>query len=51
MRGSTLFVAWNMSTSDTARPGRFDPLRDVRDAFRADGTHAVMVKLTYWLSR
>jgi hypothetical protein len=51
VRGSTFFVAWNMSTSDTARPGRFDPLRDFGDAFRAAGTHAVMVKVSYWLSR
>jgi hypothetical protein len=51
VRGSTLFVAWNMSTSDTARPGAFRPLRDLGDAFGADGTQAVMVKMTYWLGR
>lgn len=51
VRGSTLFVAWNMSTSDTSRPGAFSPWRDVGDAFRAPGTHAVLVKASYWLSR
>jgi hypothetical protein len=51
VRGSTLFVAWNMATSDTARPGMFQPLRDLGDTFGADGTHAVMVKMTYWLGR
>jgi hypothetical protein len=51
VRGSTLFVAWNMATSDASRPGEFRALRDLGDAFRADGTHAVMIKLTYWLSR
>ena len=51
IRGSTLYVAWNMSTSDTSRPGAFSPLRDVGDAFRAPGTHALMVKASYWLRR
>lgn len=51
IRGSTLFVAWNLSTSDKTRPGVFDPRRDLASAFRADGTHAVLVKVTYWLSR
>jgi hypothetical protein len=51
VRGSTLYVAWNMSTSDTSRAGEFAPLRDFRDAFRAPGTHAVLVKVSYWLSR
>jgi hypothetical protein len=51
VRGSTLYVAWNMSTSDTTRPGVFTPWRDVGDAFRAPGTHALLVKASYWLSR
>jgi hypothetical protein len=51
VRGSTLFVAWNLATSDASRPGVFNPARDLRDAFRGAGTHAVMVKLTYWLSQ
>jgi len=51
VRGSTLYVAWNMSTSDSSRPGVFTPFRDFGDAFRAPGTHALMVKASYWLSR
>lgn len=51
IRGSTLYVAWNMSTSDAARPGLFSFSRDLRDAFRAPGTHAVLVKVSYWLGR
>jgi hypothetical protein len=49
LRGSTLFVVWNMSTSDDARPGEFSPLRDFGSAFGADGTHVFMIKLNYWL--
>ncbi len=49
LRGSTLFVVWNMSTSDNARPGVFSPLQDLGSAFGADGTHVFMVKLNYWL--
>jgi hypothetical protein len=51
LRGSTLYVAWNMSKTDDTRPGVFNFSRDFRDAFRAPGTHAVIVKLSYWLSR
>ena len=51
IRGSTLYVAWNMSTSDDARPGVFSFRDDLRDAFKAPGTHAVLVKVSYWLSR
>ena len=51
LRGSTLYVAWNMSTTDDTRPGVFNFSRDFRDAFRAPGTHAVIVKVSYWLSR
>ncbi len=50
MRGSTLFVVWNMSTFDNARPGEFSPLRDFGSAFAADGTHVFMIKLNYWLA-
>jgi hypothetical protein len=49
LRGSTLFVVWNMSTLDLARPGIFTPLRDLGSAFGADGTHVFMLKMTYWL--
>ncbi len=51
LRGSTLYVVWNMSSSDDARPGRFSPLRDLADSFGADGSHIFMVKVNYWLSR
>jgi hypothetical protein len=47
--GSTLFVVWNRSASDESRAGWFSPLRDVRSAFGADGSHVFMVKLNYWL--
>ena len=49
LRGSTLFVVWNMSTFDNARPGVFSPLQDLGSAFGADGTHVFMVKMNYWL--
>ena len=49
LRGSTLFVVWNMSTFDAARPGVFSPLQDLGSAFGADGTHVFMVKMNYWL--
>ena len=48
-RGSTLFLVWNMSTFDDARPGVFAPARDLADTFDADGTHVFIVKLNYWL--
>jgi hypothetical protein len=51
LRGSTLFVVWNMSNFDDTRPGRFSPFRDLGDAFRGDGPHIFMVKLNYWFSR
>ena len=51
LRGSTLFLVWNVSTFDLARPGVFEPWRDLGDAFRADGTHAFLVKMNYWWSR
>ena len=50
LRGSTLFVVWNMSTFDDARPGVFSPLQDLGSAFGADGTHVFMVKMNYWFS-
>jgi hypothetical protein len=51
MRGSTLFVVWNMSRSDESRPGTFSPLRDLGDTFGGAGPQIFMVKLNYWLSR
>ena len=50
VRGSTLFVVWNMATSDTERAGMFSPGRDLGSAFRAPGDHVFVVKLNYWLS-
>ncbi|MBM3778702.1 MAG: hypothetical protein FJW23_10775 [Acidimicrobiia bacterium] len=51
VRGSTLFVVWNMSASDAARPGVFSPWRDLGGALGADGTQALLVKVNYWWSR
>ncbi len=51
LRGSTLFLVWNMSTLDTSRAGEFSLLRDVQSTFGADGTHVFMVKASYWFSR
>jgi len=50
LRGSTLFVVWNMATSDTERAGMFSPGRDLGSAFRAPGDHVFVVKMHYWLS-
>ena len=49
VRGSTLFLVWNMSTIDETRPGVFAPLEDLGSVFGAAGTHVFMVKLNYWL--
>jgi hypothetical protein len=51
VRGSTLFVVWDLSQEDTSRAGVFDPRRDLRDAFRADARHAFIMKVSYWLNR
>jgi len=51
VRGSTLFIVWNLSAIDRRRPGTFTPFRDLSDAFAAEGTHAFMIKANYWLSR
>jgi hypothetical protein len=50
IRGSTLFVVWNLSTSDTSRPGVFSPARDLRSAFTAPGSNVFAVKINYWLA-
>ena len=50
LRGSTLFVVWNMGTSDKSRPGEFSAWRDLGSSFTAKGTNAVVVKLTYWFT-
>jgi hypothetical protein len=50
IRGSTLFVVWNMATSDQSRAGLFSATRDLQTAFGAPGNHVFVVKLNYWLS-
>jgi hypothetical protein len=51
LRGSTLFVVWDLSQSDESRPGSFNAFRDLGDAFRASANHVLMVKVSYWLNR
>lgn len=48
-RGSTLYLAYNVSNSDDARPGQFAAFRDLRTGFRAPGSQVLMVKFSYWL--
>lgn len=48
-RGSTLYLVYNVSNSDAARPGDFSPFRDLRSGFGAAGTQVLMVKFNYWL--
>jgi hypothetical protein len=50
VRGSALFFVWNLSTSDTSRPGVFSPARDLASAFSAPGTNVLAVKINYWLT-
>ena len=50
-RGSTLFVVWDMSQADYARPGRFSVFRDLRGTFAGSATNVLMVKATYWFNR
>jgi hypothetical protein len=51
LRGSTLFFVWDLSQSDSSRPGSFSALRDLSDAFGADANHVIMLKVSYWLNR
>ena len=48
-RGSTLYLVYNVSNSDDARPGQFSAFRDLRTGFGAAGTQVLMVKFSYWL--
>jgi hypothetical protein len=50
LRGSTLFLVWNMATNDDTRPGQFSPLRDLGAGFGAPGSHAFVAKLSYWFA-
>jgi hypothetical protein len=49
LRGSALYVVWNVSNADSSRPGEFSPFRDLRGGFGGAGTQVFMVKLNYWL--
>lgn len=49
LRGSALYVVWNVSNADDSRPGEFSAFRDLRGGFGAKGTQVFMVKLNYWL--
>lgn len=51
VRGSTLFVVWDLSQEDTSRPGVFSLGRDLGDTFGAAARHVLMAKVTYWLNR
>ncbi|HEX6164864.1 MAG TPA: DUF5916 domain-containing protein [Vicinamibacterales bacterium] len=48
-RGSTLYLVYNVSNSDSTRPGEFSAFRDLRSGFGAAGTQVLMVKFNYWL--
>jgi hypothetical protein len=50
LRGSTLFLVWNMGRLDEGRPGVFSPWRDLRTGFTADGTNVFVAKMTYWFT-
>jgi len=50
VRGSTMFVVWDLSQADYSRPGTFSPWRDVGTAFGADATQVLMVKVSYWIN-
>lgn len=50
LRGSTLFVVWNLTTSDPSRPGVFSAWQDLGTAFRGAGTNVFVVKLNYWFT-
>jgi hypothetical protein len=50
LRGSTLFLVWNMATSDDSRKGKFSALRDLGTGFSAPGSHVFVAKLSYWFT-
>ena len=50
LRGSTVFLAWNVQGSDDARPGIFRPWQDLTDVFDASFDHRILLKANYWLS-
>ncbi len=48
--GSTLFLVWTQSRSDTAPVGDLDFSRDVDALFDAHADNIFLLKLNYWLS-
>jgi hypothetical protein len=50
VRGSALFLAWNLTGGDEARPGIFSPMRDLRGVFGAPLDNRLMLKANYWFS-
>jgi hypothetical protein len=51
LRGSSLFLVWDLNQLDETNAGRFSGWRDVRAAFGADANHVVMMKVAYWFNR
>jgi hypothetical protein len=47
VRGSALFLAWNLTGGDEARPGIFSPMRDLRGVFGAPLDNRLMLKANY----
>jgi hypothetical protein len=50
MRGSTIFLAWNVTGGDESRPGLFRPFRDIGDVFGAPLDNRIMLKANYWFT-
>ena len=50
LRGSTIFLVWNLQGADTSRPGVFDVGRDLGDVFGAPKDNRFIIKANYWLS-
>jgi hypothetical protein len=52
VKGSTLFVVWNLTGDDPSHAGSFGGFEDIGTAFRAHDAHnTFMVKATYWINR
>jgi hypothetical protein len=50
VRGSAVFLAWNVTGGDESSPGIFRPMRDLRDVFEAPLDNRLMLKVNYWFS-
>ena len=50
VRGSTIFLAWNVIGGDESSPGLFRPMRDLGNVFGAPLDNRVMLKANYWFS-